>query len=118
MINNEKYRNLIQYLKDLGSVVIAFSGGVDSTFLVKAAKEALGDNVLAITVNAPYIPKWEMAEAKELVKSLGVKHEFIEVPLLEEIRFNPSDRCYLCKKAIFTIVKDFAEGKNIKWVLD
>jgi len=69
-------------------------------------------------VNTPYIPKWEIEEAKELVKSIGIRHEFIEVPLLEEIRFNPSDRCYICKKAIFKMIKDVAGRNNIKWVLD
>ena len=74
MINNGKYNELIKYIKSLGKVVLAFSGGVDSTFLLKAAKEALGDNVKAVTIMSPYIPKWEIAEAKELE---------IKSPLLE-----------------------------------
>ena len=118
MIINEKYHRLIQYLKDLESVVVAFSGGVDSTFLLKAAKEALGDKVTALTVVSPYIPKWEIEEAKELVKHIGIKHSFIEVPIIDEIRNNPSDRCYLCKKAIFTLIKNFALDNGYKYVVD
>ena len=118
MINNNKYESLIQYLKNLESVAIAFSGGVDSTFLLKAAKEALGDKVLAVTVISPYIPKWEIEEAKVLIKELKVNHIFIEVPIVEEIRQNPKDRCYLCKKNIFTLIKKEAKKKNIDYVLD
>ncbi len=73
---NHKYNNLINYLKDLGSVAVAFSGGVDSTLLLKAAKEALGDNAISITVVSPYIPKWEIEEAKELANNIGIKSYF------------------------------------------
>ena len=58
MIENIKYRNLKEYLKGLGSAAVAFSGGVDSTFLCKTAKDVLGDRAIAITVVSPYIPKW------------------------------------------------------------
>jgi uncharacterized protein len=118
-MNNQKYLNLINYLKDLGSVVVAFSGGVDSTFLLKAAKEALGDKAAALTVVSPYIPKWEIEEAKELVKEIGIRHEFLEVPvIIDEIKFNPEDRCYLCKTAVFTMVKKFANKNGYNYVVD
>jgi len=118
MINNDKYNVLIDYLKSLEKVVLAFSGGVDSTFLLRAAKEALGDNVKAVTVLAPYIPKWEIAEAKELVKALGVKHEIIEAPIIESIRYNPEDRCYLCKTAIFSMITSRAQEEGYHYVID
>ncbi|ACQ54972.1 ATP-dependent sacrificial sulfur transferase LarE [Clostridium botulinum] len=115
---NDKYNNLIKYLKDLKSVAVAFSGGVDSTLLLKAAKEALGDNVISITVVSPYIPKWEIKEARELVDKIGIKSYFIEVPMLEEIRSNPEDRCYICKKSVFNKIKDLAREKGIKYIVD
>jgi len=118
MINNDKYKELITYLKSLGKVVLAFSGGVDSTFLLKAAKEALGDNLKAITIMSPYIPKWEIAEAKELVKELGVNHEIIEAPIIESIKYNPEDRCYLCKTAVFSMIISVAKEQGYNYVID
>ncbi|KHD37477.1 potassium ABC transporter ATPase [Clostridium acetobutylicum] len=118
MINNEKYRELIKYLKSLGKVVLAFSGGVDSTFLLKASKEALGDNVKAVTILSPYIPKWEIREAEELVKELGVEHEIIKAPIIDSIKFNPEDRCYLCKTAVFSMILDAAKRQGYDCVID
>ncbi|NFD78671.1 ATP-dependent sacrificial sulfur transferase LarE [Clostridium botulinum] len=115
---NDKYNNLINYLKDLKSVAVAFSGGVDSTLLLKAAKEALGDNAISITIVSPYIPKWEIKEARELVDKIGIKSYFVEVPMLEEIRSNPEDRCYICKKSVFNKIKDLAREKGIKYIID
>lgn len=117
-MNNEKYTKLLDYLKELESAVIAFSGGVDSTFLLKAAKEALGEKVAAVTVVSPYIPKWEVEEAKEIVAEFAIKHEFIEASIMDEIKFNPDNRCYLCKKSIFTRIKEFASENRYNYVLD
>lgn len=118
MIHNEKYKNLLSYLKKLDKVILAFSGGVDSTFLLKAAKEALGDNFKAVTIQAPYIPKWEIAEAKQLVAELGVAFEIIEAPIIDEIRNNPENRCYLCKKAVFSQIKAIAKREGYFYVID
>jgi len=118
MINNEKYINLIQCLKDMKKVILAFSGGVDSTFLLKAAKEALGDNFKAVTIQSPYIPKWEIEEAKQLVAELGVAFEILEAPIIDEIRNNPENRCYLCKKAVFSQIKAIAQREGYPYVID
>lgn len=118
MINNEKYNKLIKYLKGLEKVVLAFSGGVDSTFLLKAGKEALGDNIKAVTILSPYIPKWEIAEARELVKELGVDHEIIEVPIIDSIKLNPENRCYLCKTAVFSMILSIAKEQGYYYVID
>lgn len=119
MVNSEKYMKLINYLKGMESVVVAYSGGVDSTFLLKACQVALGHRAIALTVVSPYIPKWEIEEAKELIKDIKVQHEFLEVPvIIDEIKFNPSDRCYLCKKAIFTKITNVAKEKGYRYVLD
>jgi pyridinium-3,5-biscarboxylic acid mononucleotide sulfurtransferase len=118
MINNDKYNELIAYLKSLGKVVLAFSGGVDSTFLLRVAKEALGDNVKAVTIMSPYIPKWEIAEAKELVKELGVDHEIIEASIIDSIKYNPEDRCYLCKTAVFSMITAVAKEQGYNCVID
>lgn len=119
MINDKKYENLIKSLKNLGSVVVAFSGGVDSTFLMRAAKEALGDKVLAVTIVSPYIPKWEIEEAKEIAKELNIKHQLIEVTvILDEIKYNPDDRCYLCKNFVFSKIIELQKEKGFACVID
>jgi uncharacterized protein len=105
-------------LKELQKVVLAFSGGVDSTFLLKAAKEALGDNVKAVTILSPYIPKWEIEEAKQLAAELGVIYEIIEVPIIDEIKNNPENRCYLCKKAVFSMIGSLAKKEGYHYVID
>lgn len=115
---NMKYDELISYLKNLKGVAVAFSGGVDSTFLLKAAVDALGDNVVAITIKAPYIPNWEIKESMKLSKQLNVAHKFIDIPVIEEIKNNPENRCYLCKKNTFTIIKKEAEKHGLSQVID
>lgn len=105
-------------------MAIAFSGGVDSTFLLKAAKEALGENVLAITIKSAVIPGREMGTAASLCEKEGIRHIEIEEDILSIPGFpeNPSDRCYVCKKFIFTkllaLAKEngfdtLAEGSNV-----
>lgn len=115
----KKYDELVKYIKTLESVVIAFSGGVDSTFLAFAAKEALGEKAIAVTVDSPYIPRWELEEATELAKQIGISHEIIvfeEIP--DSIKHNPSDRCYLCKKVIFTTIQLAAKSLGVNYVID
>jgi uncharacterized protein len=118
MSSNEKYIFLLSYLQKLEKVVLAFSGGVDSTFLLKAAKEALGDNLKAVTIRSSYIPKWEIEEAIQLVKELGVVHEIIDAPIIDEIRNNPENRCYLCKTAVFSMIKSVALSQGYHYVID
>ena len=115
----QKYEALLAYLKSLEKLTIAFSGGVDSTFLAYAAQEALGDNALTITVDSPYIPRWELDEAKELAESIGIKQEIIhltEIP--QAIEFNPDNRCYLCKKVIFSTILQKASDLGYTKVAD
>lgn len=116
---NQKYNKLLTYLKNKEKVIIAFSGGVDSTFLLKAAKDALGSNVKAITVKSPYIPKWEVEEALDFVKQLDVKHEILDVDTIDSsIKNNPENRCYLCKKVIFNKILQKAKEEGYLYVCD
>lgn len=113
-----KYQSLLDHLKNLGSVAVAFSGGVDSTFLAFAAVQALGDKAIAYTVDSPYIPRWELDEAKALAMEMGIKHQFIQVGISESIIDNPIDRCYLCKKLLFTQIKEVAIAAGFNHVVD
>ena len=99
----EKLDKLRRILKDLGRITVGFSGGVDSTFLSCFATETLGaENVTAVTAVAPNFADDEIEYAKSLAKRIGIKHICVEVELPELFWQNPKDRCYHCKKAVFT----------------
>lgn len=116
---DKKYNDLLNYLKSKKKIIIAFSGGVDSTFLLNAAKAALDDNVKAITVKSPYIPDWEVKESIEFTTKMNVKHEILEVPFIDSsIEKNPSNRCYLCKKIIFGNILKKAREEGYLYVCD
>ena len=116
----EKHKALKENLLALGSVAVAFSGGVDSTFLLAAAKEALGKNAIAITIRSGFVPAAEVEEATNFSRELGIYHELIDVDELaiEGVADNPPDRCYLCKKALFTRLKARAGELGVNFVVD
>lgn len=115
-----KYNNLKEYLKSLGSVAVAFSSGVDSTFLLKVAHEVLGDKAIAITLNAAAFPEKETNDARDFCKCEGIKHIICGYnPLdIEGFADNPPDRCYICKKVIFSEIKKLAKENNIAYVAE
>ncbi len=115
----KKYDELKNILRKLEKVVIAYSGGVDSTFLLKVACDELGENVLAVTVDTPMYPKSEKELAIKIGKEIGVTHEILEIKEGNEIiKFNPEDRCYVCKKNIFKNIKEIGEKNYIENILD
>ena len=101
-------------------VLIAYSGGVDSTLLLKLTRDILGGKVLAVTANSPTYPKEELVFAKIMAKKLGVKQLVIKTCELKNRQFtaNKSNRCYFCKKELFHRLKEIAKKKNIKFVID
>jgi uncharacterized protein len=104
-----KLEKLKKSLKEMDCVAIAFSGGVDSTFLTKVAYDVLKNNAIAFTVVLPMFPKSEEKQAQNFSKEIGIKHIFIEIDekeLEKEIFKNPVDRCYKCKKLLFSKIKD------------
>lgn len=111
----EKYRQLKAYLEGLGSLAVAFSGGVDSTFLLRAAKEALGEAVVAITAEASFVPGSDTEEAGRFCKSEGIRQIFLHADerSIEGFAQNPVNRCYICKKALFTQMLKLAEQEGI-----
>lgn len=116
----KKRKQLMEYLSACGSVAVAFSGGVDSTFLLAAAKEALGDRVLAVTLKSCLIPEQDLAEAEKFCQSLGVKHRICEVDPLSIPGFaeNPPERCYICKKNLFEQLERVAAEEGISVIAE
>lgn len=113
---NTKYEKLKEYLKELKSVAVAFSGGVDSTFLLKVAHDVLGDNAIAVTARSCSFPERELNEAKDFCKKEGIKHIIVESEELNIDGFsqNPKNRCYLCKTELFTKMRQTLEKLGIE----
>ncbi len=120
MKKEEKLNNLKKILSNMESVLIAFSGGVDSTFLLKVATDVLGGNVIAVTALSETYSEEEIKDAERRAKEIGVKHLIIETEELKNPKFseNPPERCYYCKKELFSKLKEIALKEKIKFVLD
>lgn len=116
----QKLVELKQLLESIGSVVIAFSGGVDSTFLSKVAFNVLGDNALAVTATSATYPQAEFKEAKQLAKDIGIRHEIIVSEELDipEFSSNPPNRCYYCKGELFSKLREIADQHRLTHIAD
>jgi uncharacterized protein len=114
-----KLEKLGRILRAHGKAAIAFSGGVDSSFLCAAARRELGDGAVAITVVSPFLPASELRDAASIAGLVGIRHVLLEIPDIgETVAANPPDRCYHCKKNYFEAVRDAAHYHGISAVLD
>ena len=120
MDTNEKFELLKSSIKEMGKVVIAFSGGVDSTFLLKVAHDVLGTNVVAVTARSSTYPEREFKEAFNFARQLGVKHIVITSEELDTEGFsdNLPNRCYLCKRGLFRKIRQVANLYDINCIAD
>ena len=115
-----KYKRLHDILEDIKPVIVAFSGGTDSTLLLKAAKEVLGDEVLAVTALSEITPEHEAADAERLAESFGAEHLYIKTHELDNPEFvkNTPDKCYICKRNRFKMLMDLCREKGFHSVAD
>ena len=115
-----KYEALKEYLRSLGSVAVAFSSGVDSTFLLKTAHDVLGDKCIAITAMSCSFPKRELEEAKAFCEKNGIRQIIVESEELDidGFRQNPKNRCYLCKHELFEKIWEIAKENGMNAVAE
>ena len=115
-----KKQKLEEYLKELGSIAVAFSSGVDSTFLLKVAKDVLDDKAIAVTARSHSFPKRELDEATAFCEKEGIRQVVVDSEELsiEGFSSNPKNRCYLCKHELFTKIKEIASENGIEYVAE
>jgi len=117
---HKKLERLKCILKELGSAVIAYSGGVDSTFLIRVAHDVLDGKAIAITAISPTYPESETEDAIRFAKLIGIKHIVVQSNEMDNPNFvsNPADRCYYCKSELFNICLNYAKQEGITVILD
>ena len=117
---SEKFDKLTRLLKGYGGAAVAFSGGVDSTFLLAAAHRALGGRALGVIGRSPSYPKRELQAAIDLAETIGARYIIVDTDEMskEEYASNPPNRCYHCKSTLFGIVKQVAEKEGLEEVLE
>jgi uncharacterized protein len=119
-VAHQKLAKLEDLLRDMGEVIVAYSGGVDSSFLLWAAHKVLGDRALAVTGRSGSVASGQIEEAQQLAKDLGARHVVLDTEELDNPLYvqNPTNRCYHCKTELFTKLEAFAAREGIRWLVE
>ena len=117
-MTDNKSAKLDSILNDINSFAVAFSGGVDSSYLLFRAHKVRKSGIVAVTIRTPYIPSREIDEAIAFTRKYSIKHKILDIAFPDMIRNNPVQRCYLCKKTLFTELLNFVMENNYKYVVD
>jgi uncharacterized protein len=120
MIDSRSYDRLFQILQEIGSVAIAYSGGVDSTLVAKVAFDALRENAVAVTSISPTFPSSQLEEAKQVAAAIGIRHLFVQSDELQIPGYaeNNTNRCYLCKGDLYALLTGVAEREHLRTIAD
>lgn len=115
-----KYWELKAHIKKLGSAIVAFSGGIDSALVLKAAHEVLGEKAVAVTADSPSLPRGELEEAKKIASQIGAMHLIVQTEETKEENYlkNSNNRCYYCKTELYSKLKEVSKQLNIKNMLN
>lgn len=115
---DRKFQLLKEILQEMGSAVVAMSGGVDSVLLARVAYDVLGDQALAVTADSPSLPRRELQEAVRIARQIGIRHEIIQTDEFANPHYaaNPSDRCFFCKDELFNQLDLIAKKYQSRWV--
>ena len=117
---HKKLNNLRERIRQVGSCAVAFSGGVDSTFVLKVAQEMLGERVIGVTALSESLPAGELEEAQDLARRIGARHIVLRTFETQDQNYlaNAANRCYFCKTEMYERISDFARDEQLAAVLD
>jgi uncharacterized protein len=116
---NAKQDQLVAILRDMGRVIVAYSGGADSAYLAWAAKQALGDDAIAVTADSASIPESHKRDAENFARQFGIRHEYVATKEFENPDYakNGPDRCFHCKDELFAVLEKFGQERAIRHIV-